>query len=232
MFLRRALDDARFYQANRRDYDRGQARSMVLPRADFEALIPVLERKMPLVLRVFRESDIRQAIALAADYKVRVVLLSASEGWKAADALAKAGIPVIADPLDNLPSRFESLSASLENVPKLMKAGVMVAFATTGDALENRYRALAVANGISRDQALAAITKNPAEIWGIADSYGTLEKGKDADVVIWSGDPLELSSIPTALFIRGQAQNLSSRQSKLRDRYKNLKSAEPPFGYR
>jgi imidazolonepropionase-like amidohydrolase len=82
------------------------------------------------------------------------------------------------------------------------------------------------------DHALAAITRNPAQVWGIADSYGTLEPGKDADVVIWDGDPLNVTSAPTAVFIRGQNIPLVSRQTKLRDRYRDLKHKDPPFAYR
>jgi imidazolonepropionase-like amidohydrolase len=82
------------------------------------------------------------------------------------------------------------------------------------------------------DHALAAITRNPAEVWGIADRYGTLEPGKDADVVIWDGDPLNVTSAPTAVFIKGDAIALVSRQTKLRDRYRDLNSKAPPFAYR
>ena len=85
-----------------------------------------------------------------------------------------------------------------------------------------------MANGLSWDDALAAMTSVPARIWGIADSYGTLEPGKDADVVIWDGDPLELSSFPTAVFIRGRQIPMTSRQIELRDRYRDLKSPTPP----
>ena len=82
------------------------------------------------------------------------------------------------------------------------------------------------------DHALAAITKNPAQVWGIDSSYGTLEAGKDADVVIWDGDPLDVTSAPTAVFIKGQQMPMTSRQTELRDRYRDLSKKNPPFGYR
>ena len=236
VFLRQVMDDVRFYRDNRRGFDKGEARATALPRADLEALLPVLAGTMPLVIEVYRESDIRQVIAFQAEYKIHAILLNASEAWKAAADLARAGIPVIADPRDNLPSRFESIGATLENVPLLVKAGVKVAIATTGDAVDGRYgnltqfAGIAVANGLPHEAALAAITQVPAEIWGLSDHYGALEKGKDADVVVWSGDPLEIASIPTAMFIRGAAQDLTSRQTKLRDRYRDVKNA-PPLGY-
>ena len=90
----------------------------------------------------------------------------------------------------------------------------------------------AVANGMRWDHALAAITRNPADVWGIAASYGTLEPGKDADVVIWDGDPLNVTSAPTAVFIQGRNIPLVSRQTKLRDRYRDLNKKTPPFAYR
>jgi imidazolonepropionase-like amidohydrolase len=203
---------------------------------DLDALVPVVEGRMPLVVEAYRESDIRQVIAFASAYRLKVILLGGAEAWKAAPALARAGIPVIADPRDNLPTSFETLGATLDNVPRLQKAGVKVAIATMGGALDQRYRSLrqfagiAVANGLPYEEALASITRIPAEIWGMAATYGTLERGKEADVVIWSGDPLELASLPTAVFIRGQAQDLTSRQTQLRDRYRDVKNA-PPTGY-
>lgn len=236
VYFRQVLDDVRFYRDNRRAFDRAEARATLLPRADLEALVPVIDGVMPLVIEAYRESDIRQVIAVAGTFKLKVILLGAAEAWKAADELAKAGIPVIADPRDNLPTSFETLGASLDNVPRLVKAGVKVAIATMGGALDQRYRSLpqfagiAVANGLPYGEALASVTRVPAEIWGMADHFGTLEKGKDADVVIWSGDPLELASVPTAIFIRGAAQDLTSRQTKLRDRYRDVKN-QPPAGY-
>lgn len=235
VYLREVMDDVRFYRDNRRAFDKAEARATVLPRADLEALVPVIDGRMPLVVEAYRESDIRQVIAFAAGYKLRVILLGGAEAWKAAADLAKAGIPVIADPRDNLPTSFETLGASLDNVPRLRQAGVKVAIATLGGGLDQRYRSLrqfagiAVANGLPYAEALAAITRVPAEIWGLTN-YGTLERGKDADLVIWSGDPLEFASMPTAVFIRGQAQNLASRQTELRDRYRDVKNA-PPTGY-
>ncbi len=235
VYLRQVFEDVRFYRDNRKAFDRAETRATLLPRLDLEALIPVIEGRMPLVMEAYRESDIRQVIAFAGATKLRVILLGGAEAWKAAPDLAKAGIPVIADPRDNLPTSFETLGASLDNVPRLHKAGVKVVLATMGGALDQRYRSLrqfagiAVANGLPYGAALASITRNAAEIWGMG-SYGTLERGKDADLVIWSGDPLEIASMPTAVFIRGLAQDLTSRQTQLRDRYRDVKNA-PPTGY-
>ena len=121
--------------------------------------------------------------------------------------IAEAKVPVLLNPLDNLPASFESLGATLENAARLHKAGVTIAF-MTGDAHNGRNirqaAGNAVAYGLPWDAALAAMTSVPARIWGIADRYGTLEPGKDADVVIWDGDPLEVTTFPDAVFIRGR----------------------------
>ena len=148
-----------------------------------------------------------------------------------ADQLAAAKVPVLVNPLNNLPGSFERLGATLENAARLQKAGVTFAF-MTGDAhtAHNLRQAAgnAVAYGLSWDAALAAMTTVPARIWGIDDRYGTLEPGKDADVVIWDGDPLELTTFADAVFIRGREIPMTSRQIELRDRYKDLGGPLPP----
>jgi imidazolonepropionase-like amidohydrolase len=117
-------------------------------------------------------------------------------------------------------------------------AGVIVAFQPQSNDPSHYARTItqiagnAVANGMRWDHALAAITRNPAQIWGIADTYGSLEPGKDADVVIWNGDPLNVTSAPAAVFIRGQNIPLVSRQTRLRDRYRDLRRRNLPFAYR
>jgi imidazolonepropionase-like amidohydrolase len=145
--------------------------------------------------------------------------------------IAEAKVPVLVNPLDDLPERFETLGATLENPARLHKAGVTIAF-MTGDAHNGRNlkqgAGNAVAYGLPWDAALAAMTSVPAHIWGIADRYGTLEPGKDADVVIWSGDPLELTAFPDAVFIRGVEVPMASRQLELRNRYKDLTGPLPP----
>ena len=138
----------------------------------------------------------------------------------------------------NLPASFSDLGATLRNAARLDASGVLVAFQPQSNDPSHYARTItqiagnAVANGMRWDHALAAITRNPAQIWGIADSYGTLEAGKDADVVIWDGDPLNVTSAPTAVFIRGQNIPLVSRQTRLRDRYRDLDKKNPPFAYR
>ncbi len=226
--LREALQDALDYAANRRAFEQGERREYSLSRLDLEALVPVVRGELPLLLSADRASDIEAALRLAKELKLKLILVDVAEGWRVADQIAKAKVPVIVSPMINLPGNFETLGATLENAARLHKAGVTIAF-MTGDAHNARNlkqsAGNAVANGLPWDAARAAVTTVPARIWGIADRYGTLEPGKDADVVIWDGDPLELTTFADAVFIRGVEMPMTSRQLELRDRYKDLPPA-------
>jgi imidazolonepropionase-like amidohydrolase len=229
--LREAFQDTLDYAANRKSFEQGNRRSYILSRLDLEALIPVVKGELPLVVGVYQASDIESTLRLAKDFHLKLILAGAAEGWRVARQIAEARVPVLLNPLSNLPASFESLGATLENPARLYKAGVTIAF-MSGDAHNSRNirqeAGNAVAYGLPWDAALAAMTSVPARIWGIAGSYGTLEPGKDADVVIWDGDPLEVTSFPIAVFIRGKAIPMTSRQLELRDRYKDLQGPLPP----
>jgi imidazolonepropionase-like amidohydrolase len=231
LHLREAFQDARDYAANRKAFDQGDRRPYALSRLDLEALGPVVKGELPLVIEAQRASDIEAALRLAKDFHLKLILSIATEGWMVAREIAEAKVPVLLNPLGNLPDAFESLGATLENPARLYKAGVTIAF-ITGDAHNSRNirqsAGNAVAYGLPWDAALAAMTSVPARIWGISDRYGTLEPGKDADVVIWDGDPLEVTSFPTAVFIRGREMPMTNRQLELRDRYKDLQGPMPP----
>ena len=230
--LQTAFRDVRDYMRNKAAYDRAGVRDLALSKADLEALIPVIEGRMPIITVVQKASDIRAVLKFAREEKIRVILSGAEEGWMAAREIAAAGVPVILDPLSNRPQTFQTLGASLENAAKLDAAGVTVVLQGSGGAhriRELRYNAgNAVAYGMPYQAALAAMTINPAKVFGVADKVGSLEPGKDADVVIWTADPFEPLSQPTAIFIRGEAQPLTSRQIELRDRYKDLSGPYPP----
>lgn len=234
--LREALQDAKDYAANQDHYDSNQRRAYALTRLDLAALGPVVAGKQPLVVQVHRASDIEAALRLATDFKLRLIVSGGAEAWMVADQLAAAGVPVLLDPLQNLPSSFESLGATLENAARLQKAGVLIAFATgeTHNA-RNLTQAAgnAVANGLPWIDALKALMLNPATIYGMDKDLGTLEAGKIADVVIWNADPLELTSAPDQVFIAGSKVPMSSRQTQLRDRYLQAMQAEQalPPGY-
>ena len=183
-------------------------------------------------------------IVLIADLGVRLVLVSANEGWQVAGDIARAGVPVITLGIDNLPGRFEQLGATMSNVGRMVAAGVTVALGTPDHDVSFQPRLLPqyagnlVAQarlpdgvGLNWDQAFAAITAAPAEIFGLADR-GRLTPGAVADVVIWSGDPLELSSAPERMFIGGAEQLMDSRQRKLARRYLPGAADGWPAGYR
>lgn len=231
--LKALLADVRDYARNRDAVRRGAYREMSLSIADLEALVPVAEGRMPIIAQVHKSADIRGLLRLAREEGLKLIIEGGEEAWMVADELAAARVPVLLYPQTNLPGSFEILNSTMENAARLERAGVLVAIqAAEGGAhraRETRYNAgIAVANGMSYGGALKAITINPATIFGVADRVGSLEAGKEADVVVWSGDPFEPLSQPTALFIRGQQLPLTSRAIELRDRYRNLNTAYPP----
>ena len=220
--LREALQDARDYADNASAYASNRRRSYALTRLDLEALRPVLDGKEPLVVQVNRASDIEAALRLAHDFQLKLIVSGGAEAWMVAAQLANAHVPVLLNPLEDLPAHFETLGSTLENAARLQKAGVLIAFAT-GDTHNARNvtqaAGNAVANGLPWLDALKALTLNPARIYGMDQDLGTLEPGKVADVVVWSADPLELSSFADQVFIAGRKMPMVSRQTMLRDRY-------------
>lgn len=206
---------------------------------EFIALEPVLAGKIPLAISTNRESDIRQAIQLGKDYSLRIVLIGGAEAWRAAKALATAKIPVILDPQANLPGSFDLLGARLDNAALLRKAGVTIAICVMGNGVHQSYNAglsmregtgLAVANGLPYIEGLRAVTTAPASIWGLSDRYGTLAAGRDGDIVVWDGDPLEPSTLATHVVIGGREVSLVTHQTELRDRYMKKAGLRPAPG--
>jgi len=237
--FRETLQDAREYWSQREGYHRpGGARDQRSTRIDLDALGPVIRGEEPLIVRAERASTIRQIVQFAGANRLKLILVGGGEAWRVARDLAQAQVPVVIDPNLNLPSSFSDLGATLQNAARLDAAGVTVVLQPRSNNPAHDAGTIAqmagnaVANGMRWDHALAAITRNAAQAWGIADTYGTLEPGKDADVVIWNGDPLNVTSAPTAVFVRGERMPLVSRQTKLRERYRDLKRKTPPFGYR
>jgi imidazolonepropionase-like amidohydrolase len=178
----------------------------------------------PIVFYVERASDIEHVIAFAQREKVHVAIKGGTEAWRVAPQLAAARIPVILNPLNDLPDSFDTVGATLENAARLNTAGVKIAFSLDDPQPHNirkvrQTAGIAVAHGLPWDAALAALTRNPAEIFGVSSGNGTLERGKLADLVLWSGDPLEVTTLADRVFIEGEAQVMRSRQTELRDRY-------------
>jgi imidazolonepropionase-like amidohydrolase len=232
--LRAALDEALDYRQNKAAHSRGEWRDYATSAEDLEALQPVIDGRVPLLASLNRASDIAVAMVLARDYGIRLIILGGAEAWMLADRIADARVGVILDASNNLPGSFEQLNARLDSAAILDAAGVQLTFGGASANQTHNARnitqaaGIAVANGLDWDDALRAITLTPAEIFGIADRYGSLEPGKVADLVIWPADPLELSSFPDAVYINGRAVSLENRQTLLRDRYLQWDSEKPP----
>jgi imidazolonepropionase-like amidohydrolase len=219
--LRNALDEARAYRPST------SPRDQLLNRVDIEALQPVAAGRLPLVIDCDRLADVRQAISLARDYALKVVILGGAEAWAAAPELAAARIPVIVDPMSTLPDSYDRLGARPDNATLLASAGVPIAFSVSAQGIYRSWDAgpsmregagLAVANGLPYATALAAITSSAAQILNVAGA-GMLAPGAQADLVIWDGDPLEPSSAPVTVMIGGALVSPVTRQTLLRDRY-------------
>jgi imidazolonepropionase-like amidohydrolase len=227
--LRRILLDARAWAQRRGDFERRQMRDLAAPAADLEALQPVLAGRLPLVVTANRVFDIRNALRLAREFNLRIILRDAAEGWQVADEIARAGVGVILEPETDVPT-FNQLGARYSNPARLARAGVRIAIVGGGDGdgtahntrLIRQEAGNAVATGLDWDAALHAVTLSPAELFGVADRYGSLDVGKVANVVVWSGDPFEFSTAVEHVFIRGREIPLSSRQTELLERYRTL----------
>lgn len=230
--------DPRFAGRAERDSD------VLLSRFDAAALVPVVSGKQRLYVGVERASDILTTLALKNEFpNLDLVIVGATEGWMVADAIAAAGVPVIAAALNDLPESFEQLAATQSNVGRMVDAGVTVAIAgyqSSGEhprGLPQQAGNLVALNkvpgatGLTWGEAFAAITSIPARIAGLGERAGTLSGGELGDLVIWDGDPLELSSAPIRVFIDGVEQPLSNHQTRLRDRYRDLDEADQPKAY-
>ena len=222
--VREAFDDARTFQKSRAAWERNQTRRFAPSRLDLEALAGALDQKLPVVFHVDRAADILAALKIAAEFKLRPVIAGGAEAWKVAPQLAAAKVPVILFPLQQ-PSSFDALGAREDNAALLDKAGVAVGISTgeTHNARKLRQEAgNAVRSGLPYEAALAAITRVPAEALGLGARYGTFAVGKAANLVLWSGDPLEIGTQVLDVVIRGHRLPLKSRQTALLDKYRRL----------
>jgi imidazolonepropionase-like amidohydrolase len=224
----------------------GRADDVLLTRFDAAALVPVLRGQQLLLVHVERAKDILNVLGLRREFpRLRIALVGVTEGWTVAGRIADSGVWVIASALNDLPASFEMLAATQSNVGRMRAAGVKVAIGMIDDndtryvRNQRQYAGNLVAlgkvpgaAGLSWGEAFAMITSKPAEAIGLGREIGSLASGRRGDVVIWSGDPLELSSAPEAVWIDGIRQSLENHQTKLRDRYRSLQRKTLPEAYR
>ena len=231
--LKELLDDARTYARRRAEFDRAQTRTFAARRADLEALIPVIERRLPLMVNADQASDIDAVLRLAGETNVNVIIAGGAESWMVADRLAAANVPVVVGSMNNIPGSFSTLGMRQETPALLQRAGAKVVLIANGSGGEEVFNVrnlktdagVAVAYGMSWDDALRAVTLSPAEVLGVASRVGSLQPGRDANLVVWSGDPFEFRTRAERVFIRGREITQPSRQDELMERYKTLPPA-------
>lgn len=240
LLFRAMLREAQDYATGRNAFD-----DELLRAEDAKALQAVLRGEQRLLVRVEAANDILRVLELKRDYPViKMVLVGVSEGWRVADRIAAAGVPVIASALNDLPATFELLGATQSNIGRMKDAGVKVSIGMIDDRDSHQLRyttqyagnlvslqKVPRATGLSWDEAFAAISSGPAEAIGMGDKIGSLKAGRVGDVVVWDGDPLELSSAPVAVFVDGVEQPLGNRQNRLRDRYRTPQEGSLPKAY-
>lgn len=217
----------------------------LLKRQDALALIPVANGTMKLFIHVESAPDILSVLALKKDYPtLNLVLVGATEGWRVAPQIAAAKVPVLASALNDLPDSFEQLAATQSNIGRMKAAGVEVGIGMINDnearqaQLSMQYAGNLVAltkvpgaTGLTWSEAFAAITSVPASIAGLGAEIGALKTGRRADIVLWDGDPLEVATGVTDVWIDGVKQPLSTRQTRLRDRYNDPQEGRLPNAY-
>ena len=232
--LRQAFMDAQDYSERWSDYEKKKSDTSAKPddkkgppsppKRDLklEALLPYLQGKKPIVLAAEEPSDLETAVELARQFKLKFVLNHISHSQPALDYVASLKVPVIVGPIYGNPKNYERYDAVYKLPGELYKRGVKIAFASyDAHAVRNLPYAAgyATAFGLPHDEALKAITLNPAEIWGVADQLGSLDVGKTANVVVADGDPLDVKTDVKRIFIAGRQVPMTSRQTVLRDRY-------------
>lgn len=240
LHFRAMLREAQDYAAGRDGFD-----DDLLKAEDAKALLSVLRGETRLLIHVEGANDMLRLLELRRDFPtIKMVFVGATEGWRVATQLAQAGVPVIASALNDLPATFEMLGATQSNVGRMKDAGVKVAIGMINDRDSHQLRyttqyagnlvsleKLPNASGLTWDEAFAAISSVPADIMGVGETHGSLKAGKVADVVVWDGDPLELSSAATTVIIDGVEQPTGNRQQRLRDRYARPTEGDLPKAY-
>ncbi|HWQ32132.1 MAG TPA: amidohydrolase family protein [Blastocatellia bacterium] len=221
--LRQKLDDAKAYAQAKEA--REKDKSLPARPTDFvlEALIPVVKGEMPVIITASSERDIKGAIELADKYKLKLILRDADDAWKVASTLKEKNIPVIIGPVTEVPRREDDdYDLQYSHAAKLYKAGVRFAFQTSDAAYVRNLpfqAGTAAAFGLPKDEALKAVTIYPAQIFGVDKLVGSIEPGKIANLIVTDGDPLEFKTNVKHMFINGHPVDLSSRHTKLYDKF-------------
>lgn len=200
------------------------SKAALLTPAGRKTLATYLDNGGRVVADVDRAADIRQLLRWSARHKVKIAIMGGAEAWKLAAELATADVPVFVNPLDNLPDNFDQIGATAENAARLAAAGVAVGFSQNGDGSHNARKIRqvagnAVAHGLPWEAGVAGLTSVPAQVFGVADTLGSIAVGKRADLVLWNGDPLEVNAVATQVWFDGKPIEMRSRQTELRDRY-------------
>lgn len=189
----------------------------------YEAMIPVVRGEQPVLIEASTADQMRGAMRFADSARVKIIIRGASEGWMIADTLALKQVPVIVGPLTATPGNAEPYDAVFANPGVLARAGVLMAFQSGGasDARDLPYEAgLAMGFGLSGDEAFKAVTLNPAKIWGVDKDYGSIEVGKVANLIVTTGDPLDVRTRIRHLIIRGAEVPFDDRHTKFYEQFR------------
>ena len=208
------------------------AETMELHPRDLQALYRLVNDNLPLIISANRASDLLKLIEIKRKYNLNLIIMGAQEAGLVANQIAENDIPLIINPINNIPESFDELAANIELASKLEKLGITIMFNAPRSHnfhLVRQGAGVAVANGMSYAGAIKALTLSPVEVFNLGNR-GQIAQGKIADLIIWDADPLEPSSMPEKVFINGKDVDLTSRMTRLTDRY--TKNKEKPNGYR
>jgi imidazolonepropionase-like amidohydrolase len=194
-----------------------------------EALVPVVEGKLPVLVLADDHRDIKNAVDFCTKQNLKMILGSGAEAWKVKDLLKEKKIPVVLGPTERLPEQEDTpYDKPMTQPSELLQAGIPFAFASFGTAFSRRlpdYAGTAVAFGLPHDEAIKAVTINAAQIFGIADQVGTIETGKLANLIVTTGDPLEVQTQVKFLFIKGELTSTDNRHRDLYEQYRKRPQA-------
>ncbi len=221
--LQDTFDSARAYQKGL------EAGGNELADVRLAAMLPVLKGDMPVFVHAADVRQIEAAVRWAASERLKLVIVGGQDAWRVTDLLKQHDVPVIVSPVNALPlRRWEAYDTAYANAGKLQAAGVRFCIANDGSDFEAAHdrnlpyqAAQAAAHGLPRDEALKSVTLYPAQILGVGDRLGSLEVGKDATLIVTTGDPLEIMTQVEAAYIDGRPVDLSNRQTRLYDKYKH-----------